>query len=154
MQVHRMFDPQEANVVSPEQIDDELVARAAQMAHLDELLERLPDGLDTRVGERGIQLSGGQRQRIGIARALYDDAEVLALDEATSALDGITEKLVMDAIHDFAGKKTIIMIAHRLTTVKQCDSIYLLAHGRVVDHGCYSELSSRNDVFRRMAQHG
>ncbi|MHC5867460.1 ATP-binding cassette domain-containing protein, partial [Streptococcus pyogenes] len=71
-----------------------------------------------------MQLSGGQRQRIGIARALYDDADVLVLDEATSALDGITEKLVIDAIHDFSGNKTIIMIAHRLSTVKKCDCIY------------------------------
>lgn len=137
----------------PEQIDDERVTRAAQMAHLDELLERLPEGLNTRVGERGIQLSGGQRQRIGIARALYDDAEVLVLDEATSALDGITEKLVMDAIHDFSGKKTIIMIAHRLATVKQCNTIYMLADGQVVDQGSYEELAERNDVFRRMAEH-
>lgn len=137
----------------PDEIDEASVLRAARMAHLDELLERLPDGLDTRVGERGIQLSGGQRQRIGIARALYDDAEVLILDEATSALDGITEKLVMDAIHDFAGNKTIIMIAHRLATVRKCDSIYLLADGKVVDHGTYEELEKRNDVFRRMAEH-
>ncbi|WP_253451569.1 ABC transporter ATP-binding protein [Halomonas sp. Y3] len=137
----------------PEQIDDERVARAAQMAHLDELVERLPEGLNTRVGERGIQLSGGQRQRIGIARALYDDAEVLVLDEATSALDGITEKLVMDAIHDFSGKKTIIMIAHRLATVKQCDTIYILADGQVVDHGGYEQLAEWNETFRRMAEH-
>ncbi|TVP45513.1 MAG: ABC transporter ATP-binding protein [Halomonas sp.] len=137
----------------PEEIDEARVLHAAQMAHLDELVERLPDGLETRVGERGIQLSGGQRQRIGIARALYDDAEVLILDEATSALDGITEKLVMDAIHDFAGKKTIIMIAHRLATVKQCDSIYLLAEGKVLDHGTYNELVGRNAIFQRMAEH-
>ncbi|XGA80978.1 ABC transporter ATP-binding protein [Halomonas sp. CH40] len=136
-----------------EAIDDTKVQRAAQMAHLGELLERLPDGLNTRVGERGIQLSGGQRQRIGIARALYDDAEVLVLDEATSALDGITEKLVMDAIHDFAGQKTIIMIAHRLATVKQCDCIYLLANGQVVDKGSYQALVERNTTFQRMAEH-
>ena len=137
----------------PADIDDAKVQRAAQMAHLDELLERLPEGLNTRVGERGIQLSGGQRQRIGIARALYDDAEVLVLDEATSALDGITEKLVMDAIHDFAGQKTIIMIAHRLATVKQCDTIYLLKNGRVIDQGSYQELAERNVTFQRMAEH-
>jgi len=100
-----------------------------------------------------VQLSGGQRQRIGIARALYHDAEVLILDEATSALDGITEKLIMDAIHDFAGKKTIIMIAHRLATVKQCDQIYLMAAGKVVDSGTYGELSDRNTTFKRMAEH-
>ncbi|WP_447045836.1 ABC transporter ATP-binding protein [Vreelandella sp. H-I2] len=137
----------------PEEIDNERVKRAAKMALLDEFLERLPNGLETGVGERGIQLSGGQRQRIGIARALYDDADVLVLDEATSSLDGITEKLVMDAIHNFAGKKTIIMIAHRLATVKQCDSIYLLAGGKVIDQGKHDELAARNDMFRRMAEH-
>ncbi|RBI65883.1 ABC transporter ATP-binding protein [Vreelandella sulfidaeris] len=136
-----------------DEIDDERVKRASKMALLDEFLDRLPDGLETGVGERGIQLSGGQRQRIGIARALYDDADVLVLDEATSSLDGITEKLVMDAIHNFAGKKTIIMIAHRLATVKQCDSIYLLAGGKVIDQGSHDELAARNDVFRRMAEH-
>lgn len=134
-------------------IEEAKVKQAATMAHLNELIEELPNGLDTRVGERGVQLSGGQRQRIGIARALYHDAEVLILDEATSALDGITEKLIMDAIHDFSGKKTIIMIAHRLATVKQCDQIYLMAAGKVVDSGTYGELSDRNTTFKRMAQH-
>ena len=137
----------------PEAIDEEKVRRAASMAHLDQLLAELPDGLDTRVGERGVQLSGGQRQRIGIARALYNDADVLILDEATSALDGITEKLIMDAIHDFSGKKTIIMIAHRLATVRKCDVIYLLEKGKVVDAGNYEELSERNVTFRKMAEH-
>ncbi|EWH00299.1 multidrug ABC transporter ATPase [Halomonas sp. BC04] len=137
----------------PEKINEQRVERAAGMAHLDELLAQLPKGLDTRVGERGIQLSGGQRQRIGIARALYDDAKVLVLDEATSALDGITERLVMDAIHDFSGKKTIIMIAHRLATVKQCDNIYLMANGQVIDQGKYDELFERNLTFKRMAEH-
>lgn len=136
-----------------EQIDDAKVQQAASMAHIDELLDELPDGLETRVGERGVQLSGGQRQRIGIARALYHDADVLVLDEATSALDGITEKLIMDTIRDFAGKKTIIMIAHRLATVKQCDNIYLLADGQVVDEGSYGELAERNTIFKRMADH-
>jgi len=139
--------------IPSDQIDDERVWQAARMAHMAELLEELPDGLNSRVGERGIQLSGGQRQRIGIARALYDDAAVLVLDEATSALDGITEKLVMDAIHDFAGKKTIIMIAHRLSTVKECDTIYLLDSGRVLDSGTYDELAARNITFQRMLEH-
>jgi len=136
-----------------EAIDDAKVRRAATMAHLDELLAELPEGLDTRVGERGVQLSGGQRQRIGIARALYDDAEVLILDEATSALDGITEKLIMDAIHDFSGKKTIIMIAHRLATVRRCDNIYLLENGRVEAMGNYEELSTKSGIFRAMTNH-
>lgn len=136
-----------------ELVDEEKVQRAATMAHLDELLAELPEGLNTRVGERGVQLSGGQRQRIGIARALYHDADVLILDEATSALDGITEKLIMDAIHDFSGKRTIIMIAHRLTTVKQCDNIFMLSQGKVVDSGTFDELATRNQVFQRMANH-
>lgn len=139
--------------IPPEEIDENRVSRAAQMAHLEELLEYLPEGLNTRVGERGIQLSGGQRQRIGIARALYDDAEILVLDEATSALDGITEKLVMDAIHDFSGKKTIIMIAHRLATVKKCDRVYLLSDGKVQDSGTYDELLKNNLDFKEMASH-
>lgn len=138
--------------VPSDEIDSAQVKRAANMAHLDELLASLPQGLGTRVGERGVQLSGGQRQRIGIARALYQDAQVLVLDEATSALDGITEKLVMDAIHDFAGQKTIIMIAHRLATVRGCDIIFLLEAGRVVDQGSYNELVERNSSFRRMAE--
>lgn len=139
--------------VPSERIDEDRVWQAAKMAHMEELLRELPEGMNTRVGERGIQLSGGQRQRIGIARALYDDASVLVLDEATSALDGITEKLVMDAIHDFAGQKTIIMIAHRLSTVKKCDRIYLLEAGRVVDCGSYDELAARNVTFQRMLEH-
>ncbi|MGR4067810.1 ABC transporter ATP-binding protein [Billgrantia sp. C5P2] len=139
--------------VEPGKIDEEKLIRAAGMANLHELLEELPNGLDTCVGERGVQLSGGQRQRIGIARALYHDAKVLILDEATSALDGITEKLIMEAIHDIMGKKTIIMIAHRLATVRQCNRIYLMKEGRVIDSGSYSELSSRNEIFQRMAAH-
>lgn len=134
-----------------EVIDEHRIQQAVKMAHLEELVAGLPDGLNTRVGERGVQLSGGQRQRIGIARALYDDAEVLVLDEATSALDGITEKLVIDAIHDFSGKKTVIMIAHRLSTVRQCNRIYLLNKGQVVDYGTYDELIKRNRNFKRMA---
>jgi HlyD family secretion protein len=136
----------------PELIDEERVRRAASMAHLDELLSTLPDGMNTCVGERGVQLSGGQRQRIGIARALYHDADVLILDEATSALDGITEKMIMEAIHDFSGKKTIIMIAHRLATVKACDCIYLLSNGQLIETGTYDELVNQSSTFRDMAR--
>ena len=92
----------------------------------------------------------GQRQRIGIARALYDDADILILDEATSALDGITEKLIMDAIHDFSGSKTIIMIAHRLSTVKKCNIIYLMDNGRVETKGSYEQLIKKSDLFKSM----
>lgn len=136
-----------------EEIDEDMVRKSAEMAHLNEWLDGLPCGLETQVGERGVQLSGGQRQRIGIARALYNDAEVLVLDEATSALDGITEKLVMDAIHNFSGKKTIIMIAHRLATVRQCDTIFVFENGQVIDSGDYDELNCRNKKFQCMAEH-
>lgn len=129
------------------------VNKALQLASLTELVEQLPNGLDTKVGERGVQLSGGQRQRIGIARALYNEAEVLVFDEATSALDGITEKIIMDSIHDFTGKKTIIMIAHRLKTVEKCDIIYFMDQGKIIDKGTYQQLLATNATFKKMAEH-
>ena len=112
----------------------------------------MPAGYATVVGERGVRLSGGQRQRIGIARALYQDPAVLVMDEATSALDGATEDGVMEAIHALAGQKTIVLIAHRLSTVKECDRIFLLADGRVADHGTYHELEAGSAAFRAMAK--
>lgn len=139
--------------IPADKIDYNHVLRAIDLAHLTELIEELPEGIHTKVGERGVQLSGGQRQRIGIARALYNEADVLVFDEATSALDGITEKIIMDAIHDFSGQKTIIMIAHRLKTVKKCDTIYLMEKGKVIDHGTYQELVENNTKFREMAKH-
>ncbi|MGE6795702.1 ABC transporter ATP-binding protein [Psychrobacter okhotskensis] len=127
------------------------VKQAIKLAHLTAFVDSLPEGLNTKVGERGVQLSGGQRQRIGIARALYNQADVLVFDEATSALDGITEKVIMDAIQELSGKKTIIMIAHRLKTVENCDIIYLMEQGNVVEQGSYQELIKNNASFRRMA---
>ena len=134
-------------------IDLKQVHKTLELAHLTELVEQLPDGVNTKVGERGVQLSGGQRQRIGIARALYHEAEVLVFDEATSALDGITEKIIMDAIHDFSGKKTIIMIAHRLKTVRKCDVIFMMEQGKIVDQGTYQHLLETNPKFKEMAEH-
>jgi HlyD family secretion protein len=134
-------------------IDLKQVSKAIDLASLTELVAQLPDGVNTKVGERGVQLSGGQRQRIGIARALYHEADVLVFDEATSALDGITEKVIMDAIHDFSGQKTIIMIAHRLKTVQKCDIIYLMDQGKIVDQGTYEELVETNSQFKEMAEH-
>ena len=139
--------------IPADEIDYDQVMKAIRLAHLKELVEDLPEGIKTKVGERGVQLSGGQRQRIGIARALYNEADVLIFDEATSALDGITEKIVMDAIHDFSGQKTIIMIAHRLKTVQGCDTIYLMEKGRVIDQGTYQHLVDNNPKFREMAKH-
>lgn len=136
-----------------ELIDVEHVRQAIVMAHLDEFVAGLPDGLETRIGERGVQLSGGQRQRIGIARALYQDAGMLIFDEATSALDGITEQLIMDAIHDFSGTRTIVVVAHRLKTVEKCDIIYFIDRGQVVDSGTFDDLKSKNPTFRKMVEH-
>jgi ABC-type multidrug transport system fused ATPase/permease subunit len=111
------------------------VQRAIHAAQLDEFVSGLPDGLETRVGERGIRLSGGQRQRIGIARALYHDPSVLVLDEATSALDSATEHGVMQAVRTLQGSKTIIIVAHRLSTVEHCDRLYRLEQGEIVENG-------------------
>lgn len=137
--------------LNSKEIDQEKVKQAASLAHLDELISSLPGGLNTKVGERGVQLSGGQRQRIGIARALYNKASILVFDEATSALDGITENIIMSAIHELAGQKTIILIAHRLKTVQQCDIIYMMEKGRVVAEGTYAELVMNNKNFKEMA---
>ncbi len=134
-------------------IDRIKVMESLKMAHLEELIQDMPLGLDTKVGERGVQLSGGQRQRIGIARALYGDKQILIFDEATSALDGITEKIIMDAIDDYSGQKTIIMIAHRLKTIRKCDLIYFMENGKIVDSGKYEELLKKNENFKKMDKH-
>ena len=135
------------------EINYQQVQNVVKLAHLEEMIKQLPSGLDTKVGERGVQLSGGQRQRIAIARALYLGGDILIFDEATSALDGITEKMIMDAVHDFQGSKTIIMVAHRLKTVQKCDKIFFLENGRITDQGTYQELLERNEKFSRMAKH-
>lgn len=114
-----------------EEIDDEKVWQALKEAQLDEFVRGLPEGLDTGIGERGIRISGGQRQRIGIARALYEDPEVLVLDEATSALDNDTEAAIMDSINRLHGRKTLIIIAHRLQTIEKCDIVYRVEDGQV-----------------------
>lgn len=139
--------------VSDNEINVGQVEQALKMAHLNEFVDSLENGVNTKVGERGVQLSGGQRQRIGIARALYYEAEVLVFDEATSSLDGITEKMIMKAIHEFSGKKTIIMIAHRLKTVQKCDQIFFIDKGKVIDKGTYQELIKKNEQFKNMAEH-
>lgn len=134
-------------------INLEQVKKALQLANMMELVQDLPNGVNTKVGERGVQLSGGQRQRIGIARALYNEADVLVFDEATSALDGITERIIMESIHNLSGKKTIIMIAHRLKTVQKCDIIYMMDKGKVIAQGSYQELIKNNIMFKEMAEH-
>jgi len=135
-----------------EDIDMQRVRRAAQQAQIADFLEGMPEGYNSSVGERGVRLSGGQRQRIGIARALYKQASVLVLDEATSALDNATERSVMDAIEELDRDLTILIVAHRLTTVRRCDTIVELNHGRVIAQAPYDELLECSQSFRRMAQ--
>ncbi|ELS34324.1 MULTISPECIES: ABC transporter ATP-binding protein [Pseudanabaena] len=135
-----------------DEIKEEQVWDALKAAQLEELVLSLPDQLDTLVGERGIRLSGGQRQRIGIARALYHNPEVIIMDEATAALDNTTEREFMQALEAMSGHKTMIMIAHRLTTVKNCDQLYLIKDGTVADMGTYDSLLSKNKEFQVMSQ--
>jgi ABC-type multidrug transport system fused ATPase/permease subunit len=126
--------------VPDESVNEAAVRRAIRAAQLDAFIEQLPEGMDTVVGERGVRLSGGQRQRIGIARALYHDPQVLVLDEATSALDAETERDFMQDVEAMHGEKTMLIVAHRLTTVSRCDILYRLERGRIVAAGSYTEL--------------
>ena len=138
--------------VNAKDIDQEATERAAKIANLHEFVSKdLPQGYSTNVGERGVRLSGGQRQRIGIARALYHNPQVLILDEATSALDNLTEQAVMEAMNNLGHDITIIMIAHRLSTVRQCDQIYLLDRGDIQAQGTFEELTQASEQFRCMA---
>jgi ATP-binding cassette, subfamily B, bacterial PglK len=137
--------------LAPEEIDRERLSRAAAIAQIDLFLaEEMPQGYDTVVGERGVRLSGGQRQRIGIARALYHEADLIVFDEATSALDNMTERDVMAAIEMLPGDKTIIMIAHRLSTLEKCDRLIVMERGRVVGLGTRAELLARNVHFQNL----
>ena len=138
--------------IEPERIDMARVKEAATRAHIADFIESGPNGYGGSVGERGIRLSGGQRQRIGIARALYKQANVLVFDEATSALDNTTEQSVMDSIEALDRDLTVLLVAHRLTTVQGCDFIVELEEGRIVAQGTYDELLEQSPSFRQMAQ--
>ena len=137
--------------VPRDRIDMEAVRRAARLAQIDRFIEEeLPLGYNTPVGERGVRLSGGQRQRIGIARALFRNPSVLVLDEATSALDTATEEEVMQAVQQLSGQRTIIMIAHRLTTLRLCETVFMLQRGRLVATGSYEDLMRGTGVFAEL----
>lgn len=138
--------------LADEDIDDEKVWTALRAAQLAQHVMTLPEGLDSFVGERGVRLSGGQRQRVGLARALYHNPDVLIMDEATSALDNETENEVMRALDTLKGDRTVIMIAHRLSTVRGCDCLYLLEDGHLKAQGDYDELCATHEGFRRMAE--
>ena len=136
----------------PEYIDFERIRSAARIAQIDQfIIDELPERYQTHLGERGVRLSGGQRQRIGIARALYHDSDLIVFDEATSALDNLTEAEVMGAIDALPGDKTVVLIAHRLSTVKRCDRIIVLDKGRVVGCDSWANLMKGNEYFRRIA---
>jgi ATP-binding cassette, subfamily B, bacterial PglK len=152
--IYLIDDTIRANVafgIPPMEVNEEHLRTALRSAHLDNLVMTLPEGLDTIVGERGLRLSGGQRQRLGIARALYPNPEVLVMDEATSALDNKTEEEVMHAIQNLKHGRTLIMIAHRLTTVEDCDRLYFLREGQIESVGTYDELKQDSVAFREMA---
>ena len=155
-QIYLADDSIAANIafgVSEDDVDQQAVERAAMTANLHEfVINELNDGYSTVVGERGVRLSGGQRQRIGIARALYHNPKVLVLDEATSSLDNLTEDAVMEAVNNLGQEMTIIIIAHRLSTVRQCDQIFLLSRGEVEAKGTYAELLGCNQQFAEMAK--
>ena len=126
--------------INDNEIDDQLVHESLNNASLQEFVDTLPQGFETKLGERGVRLSGGQRQRVAIARAFYHGRNVLVMDEATSALDHETESEIVEEIKRLKGKKTIIVIAHRLTTVQHCDRIYCLEKGKIVNSGPPSKI--------------
>ena len=153
-QIYLSDDTISANIafgVLPHEINQKAVEKAAKIANLHDFIKtELTLKYNTIIGERGIRLSGGQRQRIGIARALYHNPQVLIMDEATSALDNLTEKAVMEAVHKLNHKLTIILIAHRLSTVKKCDIIFLLDKGKLIDKGNYNYLIKTNRHFQTL----
>ena len=157
-QIFLVDDSIAANIAfgcSLDAIDYVAVERAARMADLHSFVTtELENGYNTLVGERGVRLSGGQRQRIGIARALYKNPDVLIMDEATSALDNVTEHVVMDAVRSLKSKKTIVLVAHRLSTVRDCQKIFVMNGGRIVASGNYEELVANNEQFRKLASLG
>ena len=136
----------------PEAATDELVMSALKIAHLDKFVADLPNGVDTQVGERGAKISGGQRQRLGIARAMFTRPHLLVLDEATSSLDGETEASISESIHALRGSTTVVMIAHRLSTVRNADIVVYLSEGKVMATGTFDEVRKAVPDFDRQAK--
>jgi ABC-type multidrug transport system fused ATPase/permease subunit len=137
----------------PDEIDDARVEDALALADLTETWKSLPDGLDTRLGERGVRLSGGQRQRVGLARALYDHPRILVLDEATSSLDGGTESRIIETIEAMQRNLTMIVVTHRLSTVRNCDRVYMLEGGAITGVGPFDALTEQSPAFAELVRH-
>jgi subfamily B ATP-binding cassette protein MsbA len=131
----------------------ERIRRAAQKAQCEEFIEGMPEGYETRIGDRGVRLSGGQKQRLAIAREFFKEPELLILDEATSSLDTHSERLVQKSIDDLKGKMTLVIVAHRLSTIKNVDRIFVLDKGELVESGSYEELiRNKKTLFRKMTE--
>ena len=155
--VYLLDDTLRANIAfgeAPDKVDEERLRQAVSRAQLDPLVAQLSHGLDTYAGERGVRISGGQRQRIGIARALYGRPSVLILDEATSALDNETERRVTEIIDSLRGSLTIIVVAHRLSTVRDCDQVVFLDQGTVEAAGSFEDVRRASDTFAHLVRLG
>ena len=155
-QIFLLDDTITANIafgIAPDQVDLSRIESAAKSAHLHDFVMSLPRGYATCVGERGTRFSGGQRQRLALARALYREPSLLVLDEATSALDNVTESAVMHAVNELSGKVTLLIVAHRLSTIRACDVIHVMDQGRIVASGSYDELLAHSPLFRDLAMH-
>jgi ABC-type multidrug transport system fused ATPase/permease subunit len=140
--------------IEPSKIDLKRISKALLDARLYEFVATLPEGIETLIGEQGVRLSGGQRQRLGIARALYDDPDILILDEATSSLDLETESKITDVMTSLHGTKTLVIIAHRLSTIQSCDEIYYMKDGGIAEKGTFLELTTKNEEFKRLVHLG
>lgn len=143
-----------AFATAPTERDESRVRRAIQDAHLEDLVEQMPGGIHAPMGENGLKLSGGQRQRVGIARALYGDPLLLVLDEATSALDNLTESRVAESLSALQGKASTIIVAHRLSTVRNCDLLIYLEEGKVQSAGTFDEVRNSNPMFAELVRLG
>ena len=154
-QITLLDDTIAANIaigIPPEARDRRAIESAIDAAQLRQTIAELPEGVETKVGERGVRLSGGQRQRIAIARALYHQPEILVMDEGTSSLDAETERAVVESVHALKGERTILMVAHRMQTVRECDRIVYVREGRIEAQGTYDELRANHEGFRRLAE--
>ena len=138
------------NLVFDKDVSDDEILRVLDLVCLDKFYSRLSEGLDTELGEKGIRMSGGERQRVALARLFFDDAKIIILDEATSAMDNITEKEVMENVLRELDSKTLIVIAHRLETIKDVDEIFVLDSGKIVESGSYNDLLLKNGYFKRL----